>query len=166
LRWVADAVMIIGTSSIDWDGLVAQGRARYLTLPLRDTLNYLHLQLAAPIPANTLRALNEMPTSRMERAEYRYKTQNYEGKTLGYLPVLWFRYLRLEGADHSSHKLVGFIKYLQRFWGAERLRELPFFAVIMGVRKVRSLAASMTQSIKDSIKAVIAVETNGRAVSK
>jgi len=166
LRWVADAIMIMGSSTIDWDGLVAWGRARYLTLPLRDTLNYLHRQLAAPIPRNTLRALDEMPTSRMERAEYRYKTQNYEEKTLGYLPVLWFRYLRLEGADHSNHRLVGFVKYLQRFWGAERLRELPFFAVIMGVRKVRSLAASMTQFIKNSIKAVIAAETNGRAVSK
>jgi hypothetical protein len=166
LRWVADAIMIMGSSSIDWDGLVARSRARHLTLPLRDTLNYLHRQLSAAVPPNTLRALNEMPTSRMERAEYKYKTQNYEAKTLGYLPVLWFRYLRLEGADPSRHKLLGFVKYLQRFWGAERLRQLPFFAAFMGARKVRSMAASMMQSIRESIKAVIATETNGRAVSK
>jgi Uncharacterised nucleotidyltransferase len=166
LRWATDAMMIMSTSPIDWDDLVARGLERRLTLPLRDTLNYLHGKLAAPVPSKTLRSLDEIPTSRLERAEYKYKTQNYEAKTLGYLPVLWFRYLRLEGTDRSRHKLLGFVKYLQRFWGAERIRQLPFYAMFMGGRKIRSMATSIVQSIKETVKAVIDAETNGREISK
>src|SRR5215813_6004791 len=117
LRWVADAMMILKTSVIDWDRLVAQGRHRRLILPLRDTLDYLSDRLAAPVPRKVLHSLHDVQVSKRERAEYKYKLQNYERKFLGYLPVLWFRYLRLEGSKPQHHKLIGFIKYLQRFWG-------------------------------------------------
>jgi hypothetical protein len=34
-------------------------------------------------------------------------------------PLLWFRYLRLEGIDNPRQKFIGFEKYFLRFWGAE-----------------------------------------------
>jgi len=40
---------------------------------------------------------------------------------LGFLPVLWFRYLRLEDNDNPRHKFIGFAKYLLRFWGADHI---------------------------------------------
>jgi putative nucleotidyltransferase-like protein len=116
LRWVADAMMIMKTSVINWNRLIAQAQKRRLILPLRDTLDYLHHRLAARVPPEILQSLHNMQASRLERAEYKYKTENYEAKPLGYLPVLWFRYLRLEGSDRPLHKLLGFVKYLQRFW--------------------------------------------------
>jgi len=123
LRWVADAMMIMKTSLIDWDRLIAQAQKRLLILPLRDTVDYLHHQLSAPVPPEILQSLHKMQASRLERAEYKYKTENYESKPLGYLPVLWFRYLRLEGGNGSPYKLLGFVKYLQRFWRADNVHQ-------------------------------------------
>jgi len=163
LRWAADAMMIMSTAVIDWDRLVAQARKRRLILPLRDTLDYLHQQLAAPVPSKVLQSLHNIQASRLERAEYKYKTENYEAKPLGYLPVLWFRYLRLEGSDRPLHKLLGFVKYLQRFWGADHLRQLPFYAALMGVRKIRLMVSSMKDAIA---KTAIHAEANGREISK
>jgi len=166
LRWVADAMMIMKTSLIDWDRLIAQARKRRLILPLRDTLDYLHNRLAATVPPEILQSLHNIPASRLELAEYKYKTENYEPKPLGYLPVLWFRYLRLEGSDRSRHKLFGFVKYLQRFWGADHIRQLPFYAALMGMRRIRLIASSVVQSIaKDAVaKTSIQAHGNGREI--
>ena len=76
LRWVADAMMIMKTSLIDWDRLIAQAQKRLLILPLRDTVDYLHHQLSAPVPPEILQSLYKMQASRLERAEYKYKTEN------------------------------------------------------------------------------------------
>jgi len=63
--------------------------------------------------AGDSQSLHNMQASRLERAESKYTTENYEHKPLGYLPVLWFECLRLEGNDPSRHKLLGFVTYLQ-----------------------------------------------------
>ena len=80
----------------------------------------------------------------MELAEYRYKIHSYEPKPLGFLPLLWFRYLRLEGGDSSHNKFIGFVKYLQRFWGADELWQLPFYAAFMSLRRLRAIAVRCT----------------------
>lgn len=161
-------MMIMNTSVIDWNRLVAQARNRRLILPLRDTLDYLHHRLAARVPPEILQSLHNMQASRLERAEYKYKTENYEAKPLGYLPVLWFRYLRLEGSDRPLHKLLGFVKYLQRFWGADNVRQLPSCAALMGIRKIRSIASSIARSMaKDTLpKTFIHAEANAREIGK
>ena len=168
LRWVADAMMIMKTAPINWDRLIAQARKRRLILPLRDTLDYLHSRLAAPVPPEVLQSLRTLPASRLELAEYKYKTENYEPKPLGYLPVLWFRYLRLEGSDSPRHKLLGFVKYLQRFWGADHIRQLPFYAALMSMRRIRLIASSVVQSMtKEAIaKTVIQAHGNSREIGE
>jgi hypothetical protein len=157
LRWVADAMMIMKTAPIDWDRLIAQARKRRLILPLRDTLDYLHSKLAAAVPSGILPSLHNIPASRLELAEYKYKTENYESKPLGYLPVLWFRYLRFEGSDRS--KLFGFVNYLQRFWGADHIRQLPFCIALMGRRRIRLIASSVVQSMAKAAVAKTAIQT-------
>ena len=166
LRWIPDAMMILKTSAIDWDRLITHARNRRLILPLRDTLDYLSHRLAAPVPPQVLQSLYETKTSRLERAEYKHKLDNYERKLLGYLPVLWFRYLRLEGSKH--HKLIGFIKYLQRFWGADHLRQLFFYAGYMGLRKI--LAVASVLHIRDIagaiVKPALHTQAHRREISK
>ena len=118
--------------------------------------------------AGDSQSLHNMQASRLERAESKYTTENYEHKPLGYLPALWFECLRLEGNDPSRHKLLGFVIYLQRFWGAERIRRLLFHAVFMGARKIRLMANSIVQSMtKDAVaKTAIRVQANGREIRK
>jgi Uncharacterised nucleotidyltransferase len=67
LRWVADAMMIMKTSVINWNRLIAQAQKRRLILPLRDTLDYLHHRLAARVPPEILQSLHNMQASRLAR---------------------------------------------------------------------------------------------------
>jgi len=56
----------------------------------------------------------------------------------------------------------------QRFWGAERIRRLLFYAVFMGAWKIRLMANSIVQSMtKDAVaKTAIRVQANGREIRK
>lgn len=141
IRWVADAMMILNTSQheIDWNRLLVQVQRRSLILPLRETLTYLRDVFSAPIPAAILSGIQNIPVSKMERVEYKYKTQSYQQKPLGALPVHWFYYLRSANNTNSRYKLLGFIKYLQYLWGAESLWQLPLYAISMTIRRIRTI---------------------------
>lgn len=147
IRWIADAIMIMQSSSIDWDRVIAQGRQRRLMLPLKNTMDYLAIAFGAPVPSEVLETLHKAAISKLEIAEYSYKIQNYEPKTLGFLPLLWFRYLRLENNKNSRLKLIGFVKYLQHFWGADSIWRLLVYAVLMVVRRTRIIAIGFAHRV-------------------
>jgi Uncharacterised nucleotidyltransferase len=72
IRWVADAVTIIHSEpALDWDRLVDRGRARAVSLPLRDALTYLRNTFEAPVPGDVLRSLNRAPAGLLERVGHR-----------------------------------------------------------------------------------------------
>jgi len=153
IRWIADAIAIMNRSSseIDWERLLAQIEKRRLIYPLKEALSYLRETFDAPVPAEVLRRMREMPTSNMERIEYRYRTRNYQNKLLGRLPLLWFNYLRSAAADVSKVKLFGFVKYLQRSWGVDHLWQAVLCAVWKSLRGVwRILARHGSRWVKNS----------------
>jgi len=63
-------------------------------------------------------------------------------KPLGFIPMLWFRYRRLYGAQRPRHKLIGFARYVQQFWGAEHTSHALAFTALMPLRRVRLLAVN------------------------
>jgi len=140
-RWVADAMTVLRSSQsgIEWNRLITLAKEYRLVLPVRDGLNYLRDKLDAPIPETILQTILNMPTSKLERIEYSYKTENYEQKPLGYIPIIWFDYLRLSGDKTLLVKLIGFVKYLQSFWGAKSLWDLPLYSISMIMRKIRTI---------------------------
>jgi hypothetical protein len=142
-RWVADAVTIINTapSQIDWHTLIREAKEYRLVLPVKMGLVYLRSMFNASIPQAILETIQNTPASRMERIEHRYKTGNYLRKPLGYMPVLWFDYWRLQGTKSLLPKVAGFPEYLRLFWGAESLWQLPRHAVSMTTRKIRTMVA-------------------------
>jgi len=144
IRWVADSIAIMKSSSIDWDRIVGQARKRQLMLPLKATMNYLAEEFAAPVPAEVLRSLRNATISKMELAEYKYKIQNFEQRPLGFLPLLWFRYLRLEGSQHAAFRIFGFVHYLQCFWGVDSIRQLPTYGARMAIRRARIVILGFT----------------------
>jgi hypothetical protein len=142
-RWIADAMAIMNRSisEIEWERLLAQAETRGLIYPLKEALSYLRETFDAPVPAEVLRHMREIPTSDTERIEHRYRTQNYQNKLLGRLPLLWFNYLRSAGAGGSRYKLIGFMNYLQRFWGVDHLWQAVLYAALKSVRGIwRTLA--------------------------
>ena len=136
-RWIADALAIINgsTSELDWQRLLAQTEQRRLLCPLKAALTYLRDRFDAPVPAEVLRRLKNMPTSRLERIEYRYKSRNYGAKPFGYLPLHWFNYLRLEPGAGSKYNLPGFAAYLQRLCGVNSLWRLAAYAISRRARR-------------------------------
>lgn len=142
-RWVADAMMIMNSSQneIDWNRLLKQAKNRRLIIPLRETLNYLSDVINAPIPGKILESIQNIPVSKMERLEYIYKTQGYKHKPLGYLPILWLEYLRSLEGNETQNKFIGFLKYLQHYWGVKHEWQLPFYVIFMIIRRIMAITA-------------------------
>jgi hypothetical protein len=138
LRWVADAMVIMQASEIDWERLLALAEERRLILPLKFTLTYVRDVLGAPVPPAVLHRLQAMPTSEGERFEYEYKIQDYRQKSLGYFPITWMDYVRWASRMHARPSLLGFVKYIQHYWGVELWR-FPFQVVALSLRGLRSL---------------------------
>lgn len=140
-RWIADAMTVVRSSHsvIEWNRLITLAKEHRLVLPVRDALDYLGDKLDAPLPLYVLQTLKNIPTSRIERMEYKYKTENYLQKPLGYMPVIWFDYSRLSRDKTLPLKVIGFVRYLQSFWGAESIWRLPIYAISMTGRKLRSI---------------------------
>ena len=113
LRWIADAAMILGDSSvtIDWGRLVRLADRLRLILPLRDGLTLLERTLDLPVPRPVLAGLQTARVSRAERWEYRLRTRP-ASRALGRLPEHWLRYRRLRGAPEGLRPIT-FVGYLQ-----------------------------------------------------
>src|SRR5262249_12819312 len=60
IAWAADAMRLLGSGGepIDWALLVAEARARWLQVPLGETLRFLRDALRAPVPPETIAALH------------------------------------------------------------------------------------------------------------
>lgn len=138
LRWVADAMMIIRCRKfkIDWARLVRQAQKRQLTLPMRDTLTYLHNLLDAPIPAEVLISLQSTPTSKVERWFYHIRLRPND--TLKMIPVLshWINSLRIDCDGHLLHRLLQFSQYLQSLWSVKRQWQTAFYLVAKPIKRI------------------------------
>ncbi len=125
IRWVADTMMILKSETeIDWNRLIEQTNQRRLMLPVRHALTYLREKFHAPVPPKVLEAL--LPPSKTEFCEFRYKTEDHLQKLLGNLPLLWYSYVRNTNTMSTAAKLLGFIIFLQQFWGLKSRWVIPF----------------------------------------
>jgi hypothetical protein len=127
LSWVADAMIVLGASKIDWERFVAQATQRRLVLRLREALGYLGHRLQAPIPTATLEYLQDLPVSRTEVIEYRANARLFRRGAR--LCRHWFLYLRSSpsaGRASLGRRLVGFARYFQQSWAVDHLWQVPF----------------------------------------
>lgn len=115
--WVADAMTVLNSShaGIDWSRLITEAAEHRLTLPLRDTLEYLREALDASVPPASLQRIRTVPTSRVERIEYQLKIRPSTG--LRGLLRHWLTFLRMGSVKGLRGKLFGFPRYLQHAWG-------------------------------------------------
>jgi Uncharacterised nucleotidyltransferase len=140
-RWVADALMILNSSQteIDWNRLINQAQKCSLTVPLKYSLEYLVKSFNVFISPENLEKIREIPATKVEQIEYKYKIENQKKKLLGNIPVLWFDSLRLSGNKSLLQKLRVFIKYLKHFWKIENSWQLSTYVLSMSVNKIKHL---------------------------
>ncbi|MEO6748518.1 MAG: nucleotidyltransferase family protein [Casimicrobiaceae bacterium] len=125
VRWVADALKIIGGegAQFDWSRVVSRAQAWRVTLPLHDTLDYLAQRWAVDVPASALRALAETPVHRIDR--HAYAVLGRMPTILDYILRPWERY-RLRSVGVPAWKsLPGFMRYLRITLGLRGWRQLP-----------------------------------------
>ncbi|MBI4749064.1 MAG: nucleotidyltransferase family protein [Acidobacteria bacterium] len=139
LRWLADAVVILEHSTIDWNRLVQQATRMGLVLPLRDTLGYLAWLLGVEVPEAVLAELNQHLVSFAYRLDYRAWTVPPEQRGPGL--TLWAYWREFEqwsyGADKSPH-IWQFPQFLQHLWGVESVHKIPWLVIAGGVRRLES----------------------------
>jgi hypothetical protein len=116
VRWVADAVRVLGDGGIDWSRLAEQAEVRCFVFRLGLALEYLRAARDAPVPDDVLRRHRAHSASRRERFEYWARAR--EHRVLGFLPFWVANYLR-SVAPPRRPTLQGLIDYLKAVWGAE-----------------------------------------------
>ena len=140
LRWIADAMMIIRSPKlkVDWSRLVRQANERQLTLPLRETLSYLHKHLNAAVPFEVLTELEGMRTTPVERWSYRARLGTNEPQKMLAVVWHWIVSLRVNCEGNLLQRWLQFSRYLQSLWSVTRAWQVPFYLIAKPVRRVFS----------------------------
>lgn len=131
IRWVADAMLILRASPIDWTRLLDQAVRRRFLLRMRHMLAYLREAFGAPIPPTVEADLRRRPVSLLERIEFRVRTR--EHPRLGEMPTYIFNCLRGE-----RRPMLAFPGYLRDAWGLESLAAVPRHALGLALRRMRA----------------------------
>jgi hypothetical protein len=117
VRWVADILTLIRYSAqLDWDLLVAFGRAAQLTQRAYIGLNFINRRFDAPIPTETLADLAESRPSLMERAETAavlFETRGLVGNAMTKPILLLTDYIR-QANECGLRRVPEFVHYVHR----------------------------------------------------
>ena len=137
VRWVADAMRILGRAGddLDWTRVVDAARAWRVTLHLADTLGYLAQRWQVDVPATTLAALRDTPVSDVDRRGY--ESASRMPGIAAYLMRPWRRYRVRTHATPAWRSLPGFVRYLQITMGQRHWHTLPA-EIVVRIRRFRS----------------------------
>jgi hypothetical protein len=141
IRWVADAMMVLGASAaeIDWTSLSKKAQRHRIVLPVRDSLEYLKQKFDAPVPDSLLKSLSAVRVSTMERENYELTLNPMAPPTTTkILRMLYYDYQWLSSSTSSRFKALAFAKHLQAKWEIDRLWHVPLYMSIRMVRRVFS----------------------------
>jgi hypothetical protein len=138
--WVAEALAVVRkeAAAIDWERLVRQARRLRATLRLRDALVYLHRELDAPIPADTVRQLEATPTRRRERLAHREAGRRR--RLIGPSPRTATRFLNLTSDRSVPAALAALPSFLRDELGLERRAQVPVEVVRRAVVRTRRVS--------------------------
>ncbi|MCL4396263.1 MAG: nucleotidyltransferase family protein [Chloroflexi bacterium] len=130
VRWVADATIVLNTSEIDWNRLIAQARKRELLLTMRQALGYLRRTLGARIPEEIIEEMQDAPIASAERWDYVAKTSPPDERD----PLLTFwayyrEYVRSVEGERLAARLVRWPAFLRSLWGLKHAWQVPPYAI-------------------------------------
>jgi len=139
IRWIADAMAIMGGSAgeIDWDRLLKKAQRHRISMPIKDSLEYLKKTFAAPIPDTVLQSLSAIRISKLERENYEVALNPLAPPTTTkILRLLYYDYRWLSSSTSSRFKLMAFTQYLQAKWHIDHLWHVPLYMSFRMVRRV------------------------------
>jgi hypothetical protein len=139
--WAADVLTVLRSgANIDWRRLVDRARRWGLVAPLRDSLEFLAVELAAPVPAHALDTLRLEPLSRVERLEHAFACR--APGVAGLLLSLLIHHWRWSESASFPVAILTFPRYLQRSYGLPGLVQLPGFLARRATVRFRRRSAA------------------------
>ena len=142
IRWVADAMAILGASAaeIDWPSLLKRAQRHHIVLPVRDSLEYLKKTFDAPVPDTLLESMSAVRISKIERENYEITLNPMAPPTTSrILRMLYYDYRWLSSSTSSRIKTLAFAKHLQAKWNIDSVWQVPLY---MPMRMARRLLAT------------------------
>ncbi|HEY0730234.1 MAG TPA: nucleotidyltransferase family protein [Pyrinomonadaceae bacterium] len=139
IRWVADAMAILGASAaeIQWQNLAKKAKRHRIVLPVKDSLEYLKKKFDAPVPETVIKSLSAVRTSKMERENYELVLNPMTPPTTAkILRMLYYDYRWLSSSTNGRFKTLVFAKHLQAKWNIDHLWHVPFYMSMRMVRRV------------------------------
>jgi hypothetical protein len=139
IRWVADAMAILGASpaEIEWPGLLRDAQKHRIIMPLKDSLEYLKKTFDAPVPDTLLKSLSAVRISKIERENYEVTLNPMAPPTTTkILRQLYYDYRWLSSSTSSRFKSLAFARHLQAKWDIDRLWHVPLYMSIRMARRV------------------------------
>jgi hypothetical protein len=140
VRWITDAMLVIGTTGeeIDWPGLVERARLRRITLDLAAALDFLKTEFAVAVPASVVAELRRSPVRAGERVAHAIKVAPRRRGAHWRLARVTARRSdlarRLAAAPPTpSGHPVGALSYLQEEWNMPSRRAVVIRAIRTGV---------------------------------
>jgi len=139
IRWVADAMSILGASAgdIQWESLAKKAQRHRIVLPVKDSLEYLKNKFGAPVPETVLKSLSAVRISKMERENYELILNPMAPPTTAkILRMLYYDYRWLSSSTPSRFKTLVFAKHLQAKWNIDHLWNVPLYMSMRMIRRV------------------------------
>jgi len=139
IRWVADAMAIMGQSAeeIDWTALLKKAQKHHIIMPLRDSLEYLKKTFDAPVPDTLLKSLSAVRISKIELENYEVTLNPMAPPTTTkILRQLYYDYRWLSSSTSSRFKSLAFARHLQAKWDIDRLWQVPLYISIRMIKRV------------------------------
>ncbi|MTJ55299.1 nucleotidyltransferase family protein [Anabaena sp. UHCC 0253] len=138
---LADAAIIINASEnqIDWNQLVIKAQEYRFVWGLKNLLTALQEILNISIPSSILTQIINLPISSFEDREYQIMTQE-NNSVLDRLNLRYYQYVRMVSDENGKSNFLGFTKYLQYLWGLENSWQIPYHAIIKGIKRLVPLS--------------------------
>ena len=145
LRWVADALSILKSSSttVDWQLLLETVEFHHLQLPLLNALIYLKKNFGAPLPDDVLNNLQRLPVGPVERYAYETAIRPLSAPTnRQLLQSFVFAYAILSSSIHHWQRPWMFVRYLQHRF---QLTKASHLLLVLPWRALRRLWSSRSR---------------------
>ena len=151
IRWIADAMAIMGAEEIDWVRLVTKAQRHRIIMPVKDSLEYLKKTFDARVPDDVIKSLSEFHISKIERENYEVTLNPMAPPTTTkILRQLYYDYQWLSSSTSSRFKSLAFARHLQAKWDIDRLWHVPLYVSMRMVRRVLTTKPNTPNALANS----------------
>ena len=143
VRWLADALQISRTASLDWQRVVSQARLLGASLRLESALLYLRDSLSHGVPPEVLSEIARGEANRRERMAH--ALDSWRGGATGLAPQSLSRYLRATAGESPFHAAARLPAFLRDEWGLRHRRSVPVAVAAKAGARLFATAASLVR---------------------